>query len=150
MKILIASDHAGFNYKTILLQDIIEAGYDVTDLGTYNQIATDYPDHAAQVARKILAGEAHRAIIICGSGIGVSVAANKFKGIRAGVCHDNYSAHQCVEHDDVNVLCLGERVIGIEPAREIVFSFLHARFSHEERHQRRLDKINTLEDLNMK
>jgi ribose 5-phosphate isomerase B len=95
-------------------------------------------------------GKAERGILICGSGVGVSVAVNKFKGIRGGVCHDTYSAHQCVEHDDANVLCIGERVIGIEPAREIVNAFLNAKFSHEARHQRRLDKINAIEAKNMK
>lgn len=150
MKIVIASDHAGFNYKTILLKDIQEQGYDVTDLGAFNTAADDYPDHAADIANTIINKEGDRGILICGSGVGVSVAANKFKGIRAGVCHDTYSAHQCVEHDDVNVLCIGERVIGIELAREIIFAFLKASFSFEPRHQKRLDKINDIENKNMK
>lgn len=150
MKIVIASDHAGFDYKNILLKDIIEAGYDVTDLGTFSQSPTDYPDHAKDVAEAILNNRAERGIIICGSGVGVSIAANKFKGIRSGVCHDTYSAHQSVEHDDANVLCLGERVIGIEAAREIIFSFLKAEFSNGERHKRRLEKIKAIENNNMK
>ncbi len=141
----------GVSYKKILLNEIREKGFEITDLGTSDEnSADDYPDHAADVANAILAKMADRGIIICGSGVGVSVAANKFKGIRAGVCHDTYSAHQCVEHDDANVLCLGERIIGTELASEIVFAFLNATFSHEERHQRRLDKIIAIETKNMK
>jgi ribose 5-phosphate isomerase B len=150
MKIAIASDHAGFNYKTLLIPDLQKAGYDVTDLGTNSDVPTDYPDQAADVAEAILNGKAERGILICGSGIGVSVAANKFKGIRAGDCGDTYSAHQCVEHDDVNVLCIGQRVIGIELAREIVFTFLNARFTNEPRHKTRLGKIFAIENKNMK
>ena len=150
MKICIASDHAGFNYKTLLLKDIRQQGYDINDLGAFSTTPDDYPDHAADVANAIINKEGDRGIIICGSGVGVSVAANKFKGIRAGVCHDTYSAHQCVEHDDVNVLCIGERVIGIELAREIIFTFLKALFSNESRHQKRLNKINAIENKNMK
>jgi ribose 5-phosphate isomerase B len=150
MKIIIASDHAGFNYKTLLLKDIQQQGYDVKDLGAFNTEPDDYPDHAADVANAIINKEGERGIIICGSGVGVSVAVNKFKGIRAGVCHDTYSARQCVEHDDVNVLCIGERVIGIELAREIIFTFLKASFSHAPRHQKRLNKINDIENKNMK
>lgn len=151
MKVAIACDHAGFNYKNVLLQFIRERGFEVTDLGAYtSETADDYPDHAADIALAIVKGDAEKGILICGSGVGVSVAANKFKGIRAGVCHDNYTAHQCVEHDDVNVLCIGERVIGIEPAKEIVLTFLAAQFSHEPRHQRRLDKIKRMEEKNMR
>lgn len=150
MKIIIASDHAGYSYKTLLIQDIIALGHEITDLGTCNEVPTDYPDHARDVANAIIKNEGDRGIIICGSGVGVSVAANKFKGIRAGVCHDTYSAHQCVEHDDVNVLCMGQRVIGIELARDIVFAFLKAEFTHAERHQRRLTKIREIENENMK
>ena len=151
MKFVIASDHAGVTYKAMLLKEIREKGVEITDLGTADEnSADDYPDHAADVANAILVKMADRGIIICGSGVGVSVAANKFKGIRAGVCHDTYSAHQCVEHDDANVLCLGERIIGTELATEIVFAFINARFSHEERHQRRFDKIAAIENKNMK
>ncbi|MEI9912061.1 MAG: ribose 5-phosphate isomerase B [Bacteroidota bacterium] len=150
MKIVIASDHGGFQYKNSLLKDISEHGYEVTDLGTFTEAPTDYPDHAADVAHAILNKQAERGILICGSGVGVSVAANKFKGIRAGVCHDTYSAHQSVEHDDVNVLCIGQRVIGIELARDIILTFLAAQFTHAERHQRRLAKINVIESENMK
>jgi len=151
MKIVIASDHAGVSYKAILFKEIQDKGFDITDLGTRNQdIPDDYPDYAEKIAHAIINKEAERGIIICGSGVGVSVAANKFKGIRAGVCHDTYSAHQCVEHDNANVLCIGERVIGIELAREIVFAFLNATFSNEERHVRRLRKIDEIENENMK
>ena len=150
MKIVIASDHAGYAYKSILLNELLQSGYDVSDLGAFNTEPSDYPYHAAHVAAEIINNHAERGIIICGSGVGVSVAANKFKGIRAGVCHDTYSAHQCVEHDDVNVLCIGERVIGIELAREVVFSFLKAVFSHAPRHEKRVLKIHQIENENMK
>lgn len=150
MKVVIASDHAGFDYKNVLLKDILQEGYEVIDIGTFNKEPDDYPDRAAEIANAILTKIGERGIIICGSGVGVSIAANKFKGIRAGVCHDTYSAHQCVEHDDVNVLCIGERVIGIELAREIIFTFLKATFTNAPRHQRRLDKIKEIEKENMK
>src|SRR5258706_4811347 len=150
MKVVIASDHGGFQYKTLLLQEIRELGYDVTDAGAFNEEPSDYPDYAGEVANTLLNGEAEKGILICGSGAGVSVAANKFKGIRAAVCHDTYTAHQCVEHDDVNVLCIGQRVIGIELAREIILAFLAATFSHESRHERRLSKIRAIETKNMK
>ena len=150
MKVSIASDHAGFSYKSTLIKELQGKGFDIIDLGTSNDSPTDYPDHAKDIALSILNEEAERGILICGSGVGVAVAANKFKGIRAGVCHDTYSAHQCVEHDDVNVLCIGQRVIGIELAREIIAAFLGAVFSKQERHQKRLDKIVEIERMNMK
>jgi ribose 5-phosphate isomerase B len=151
MKIIIASDHAGVGYKAILVKEMQEKGYTVSDLGSFDENQPDdYPDYAVKVARAILAKQGEKGIIICGSGVGVSVAANKFKGIRAGVCHDTYSAHQCVEHDDANVLCIGQRVIGIELAREVIFAFLKAKFSNEERHIKRLQKIAIIEDSNMK
>ena len=150
MKIIIASDHAGFLYKSLLVNYLREKGYEVIDLGAFNGEPSDYPDHAAHVAHVLLNHEGEKAIIICGSGVGVCVAANKFKDIRAGVCHDTYSAHQCVEHDDVNVLCLGQRIIGIELAYEIVDAFINAEFINKVRYQRRLDKIIAIEDNNMK
>lgn len=150
MKIIIASDHAGFNYKSLLIKDIRQQGYEVIDVGTFSEEPDDYPDRAADIANAIINNKGERGIIICGSGVGVSIAANKFKGIRAGVCHDNYSAHQCVEHDNVNLLCLGERVIGIELAREIIFTFLKAEFTYAPRHQKRLNKIRDIENENMK
>ena len=141
MKIIMASDHAGFKYKTLLAADLRENKYEVIDLGAYNEDPSDYPDYASAVANALLRKEADKAVIICGSGVGVSVAANKFKGIRAGVCHDTYSAHQCVEHDNVNVLCLGQRVIGIELAKEILYAFINAGFKDVPRYQRRLENI---------
>ncbi len=150
MKIVIAADHGGFEYKKQLLAIIREQGYEVTDLGAFDETPSDYPDFAVLAAKAIMNNQADKGILICGSGVGVSVAANKFKGIRAGVCHDTYSAHQSVEHDDVNVLCIGERVIGIELAKEIVLGFLAAKFSYAERHQRRLDKVNAIEKDNLK
>ena len=147
MKIVIAADHAGYAYKTILFDFLSKQGYDVMDLGIdNNEEADDYPDRAADISKAIIAEKAERGILICGSAVGVSIAANKFAGIRAGVCHDTYSAHQSVEHDDVNVLCIGERVIGIELAKDISISFLKAKFSGEPRHVRRLDKIKALEN----
>lgn len=146
MKVIIGSDHAGFNYKTVLIIALKEKGYEVIDLGTNSDLPSDYPDHAADVARAIVDKKGDRGILVCGSAVGVSIAANKFKGIRAGVCHDTYSAHQSVEHDDVNILCMGERVIGIELAKDIVFAFLNAEFSAEERHVKRLAKITELEN----
>ena len=150
MRIAVASDHAGFNYKVLLVQKLMHDGYAVTDLGSDSNTPSDYPDHAADLADAILSDEADRGILICGSGVGVSVAANKFKGIRAGVCHDTYSAHQCVEHDDVNVLCIGERVIGIALLFEIVDAFINAEFSEEPRHVARVAKIVALEEINMR
>jgi ribose 5-phosphate isomerase B len=150
MKVTIASDHAGYAYKKILIPDLHAAGYEVIDLGTDSETPTDYPDQAADLARAILQGSSEKGILICGSAVGVSISANKFKGIRAGVCHDTYSARQAVEHDDVNVLCIGERVIGIALAREIIFTFLNAHFSNESRHVKRLAKIEALENENLK
>jgi len=151
MRVVIAADHGGYEYKNILLQEMQQHGFAIKDLGAFESSPQDdYPDYAAAIANAISNDEAERGILICGSGVGVCVAANKFRGIRAGVCHDTYSAHQCVEHDNVNVLCIGQRVIGIELAREITFSFLAASFTHEERHQRRLDKVKAIENKNMK
>lgn len=145
MKVIIGSDHAGFTYKTIIIEVLKAQGYEVIDKGTHVATPSDYPDHAADVARALQNKEGDRGILVCGSSVGVSIAANKFKGIRAGVCHDTYSAHQSVEHDDVNVLCIGERVLGIELAKDIVSVFLKARFTAEERHVKRLEKIAAIE-----
>src|SRR3979409_237135 len=141
MKVVIASDHGGFQYKNLLVSWIKKQGYELIDLGTYTEEASDYPYSAEAVTCELLNQQGEKGVLICGSVVGVAVAANKFKGIRAGVCHDTYSAHQCVEHDDVNVLCIGQRVIGIELAREIIFAFLKARFTNADRHSRRLKKI---------
>jgi ribose 5-phosphate isomerase B len=151
MKVAIAADHAGVQYKEILIKFLVERSFDVLDLGISDpNAADDYPDRAADVAQAIQKHQAERGILICGSAVGVSIAANKFMGIRAGVCHDTYSAHQAVEHDDVNILCLGERVVGIELTKEIVSSFLKAKFSAEARHVKRLEKIKALEEKNLK
>jgi ribose 5-phosphate isomerase B len=146
VKIAVAADHAGYPLKCIVVDDLRGAGHEVSDLGTHDgDTPIDYPDVAEQVCAAVRGGQAERGIILCGSGVGVSVVANKFPGIRAGVCHDHYSAHQAVEHDDVNVLCLGARVIGPEPAREIVRRFAAARFTGEERHARRRAKLLAVE-----
>ena len=144
MKVGIAADHAGVEYFRILVEEIKSKGYDVIDL-TGNEAYEDYPDAAEVIAKAVLQGKIERGILICGSGVGVSVAANKYPGIRAAVCHDSYSAHQGVEHDRMNVLCLGERIIGPELAKELTGIFLEARFTSEERHVRRSGKIDEIE-----
>ena len=142
MKVAIGSDHGGFPLKKEVAQLLARDGHQVIDLGAHAYDASDdYPDFALAVARAVVAGQAERGIVLCGSGVGASVAANKVTGIRAGLCHDTYSAHQGVEHDDMNVLCLGSRVIGGSLAAELVRTFIGARFSGEERHRRRLDKV---------
>jgi len=146
MRIAVACDHAGFPLKDEVISVIQSSGNDVIDLGTYNQEPVDYPDYAEKAARAILQGQAERGVLICGSGVGACIAANKIKGIYACVCHDTYSAHQGVEHDNMNVLCLGGRIIGVEPAKEIVAAFLKAKFSQEERHKRRFSKIQDIEN----
>jgi len=145
MRIAIAGDHAGFEMKRDLAEILRGQGHDVLDLGTNSTAAVDYPDCAQSVADALTGGRAERGIIVCGSGAGVSIAANKIPGIRAAVVHDTYTAHQAVEHDDMNVLCLGARVIGPALAGEIAAVFLRATFSGEERHQRRLNKILAIE-----
>lgn len=145
MRIAIGSDHAGYAYKGVLAEQMTAAGHEVLDLGTNGPEAVDYPDFARAVAEAVAAARVDRGVLVCGSAVGVCVVANKVPGIRAGVCHDTYSARQGVEHDDVNILCLGERVIGIELAREIVEAFLHAEFSGVERHMRRLGKLLDVE-----
>ena len=145
MKLAISADHAGFPMKQDLVTFLTQAGHDVVDLGTHSTDPVDYPDCAETVTSAVLAGQVERGIIVCGSGAGVAIAANKVPGIRAAVCHDCYTAHQAVEHDDMNVMCLGARVIGIAHAQDIVTSFLGARFSGEARHQRRLDKVLAIE-----
>jgi RpiB/LacA/LacB family sugar-phosphate isomerase len=145
MKIAVAFDHAGFPIKEPVLEAVLEAGHEPVDLGTFSCDSVDYPDYAEKVGLALQKGEAERGILVCGSGVGACIAANKMKGIYAGLCHDTYSAHQGVEHDDMNVLCLGGRIIGPEIAKELVKSFLGARFSGEERHARRVDKMKRLE-----
>jgi ribose 5-phosphate isomerase B len=142
MKVAMGGDHAGFVFKNDLKEYIVESGFEVLDIGAYVYDAKDdYPDFALAVARAVVGGKAERGIVVCGSGVGASVAANKVVGIRAALCHDTYSARQGVEHDDMNVLCLGARVIGFALASEIVRAYLAAQFTAEERHQRRLDKV---------
>ena len=146
MKIAIACDHGGFPLKDTLKVIIEKAGHTVLDLGAHEYDAKDdYPDFARYVGQAIQHQQAERGIILCGSGVGACVAANKLKGVRAGLCHDTYSAAQGVEHDDVNVLCLGARIVGVALAEAIVLAFVNAKFSGEERHQRRLEKVNAIE-----
>jgi ribose 5-phosphate isomerase B len=146
MKLALGSDHAGYVMKRGLVEWLQKQGHEVEDVypEKYDP-QDDYPDAAAAVARAVASGRAERGVIICGSGVGASVAANKIKGVRAGLCHDTYSAHQGVEHDDINVICLGSRVIGEATAQEVLAAFLSARFSGEERHRRRLNKMMALE-----
>jgi len=145
MRIALAADHAGFLLKQELLARLTGQQHDVLDLGTHSQAPTDYPDSAEVVARAMREEQCERGLLVCGSGAGVSIAANKFFGIRAAVCHDTYTAHQAVEHDDMNVLCIGARVVGAALAFEIVDAFLRASFSGEARHRRRLDKVLAFE-----
>lgn len=145
MVIALGADHGGYRLKKTLSEYLRLLGHIVLDEGTSNEDAVDYPDFARAVSRAVIEGRAERAILICGSGVGASVAANKFQGIRAGLCHDTFSAHQGVEDDDMNVLCLGARVVGSELAKEIVRSFLSAEFSGAERHVRRVGKIAEIE-----
>jgi ribose 5-phosphate isomerase B len=145
MKIALASDHAGFALKQQLAPLLRGEGHEVLDVGTHSEAPADYPDSAEAVGNAVAQGRAERGVLICGSGVGASVAACKLPGIRAAVCHDTYSAHQGVEHDDMNVLVPGARVVGPALALELVRAFLAARFSGEERHRRRLDKVKALE-----
>ena len=145
MRITIGSDHAGFELKKVLIASLEAQGHQIKDVGTNSEAPVDYPDYAEAVALSVLRDDSERGILICGSGVGASVAANKIPGIRAGLAHDCYSAHQGVEHDDVNVLVLGSRVIGPELAKDLCATFLKARFTGEERHQRRLNKILSIE-----
>jgi RpiB/LacA/LacB family sugar-phosphate isomerase len=145
MRIAVACDHAGFPLKADVIAGIQSEGHQTLDLGTDSTDPVDYPDYAEKLGRALQEGQADRAVLLCGSGVGAAVAANKMKGIRAGLCHDTYSAHQAVEHDNVNVLALGARVIGPALACELVRTFLRAEFSGEARHVRRLAKIDELE-----
>jgi ribose 5-phosphate isomerase B len=145
VRIAVAADHAGFELKEKLLPVIRDAGHEVLDLGTHSTASVDYPDFAKALGLALRDGQADRGVLLCGSGVGASVAVNKIPGIRGGLCHDSYSAHQGVEHDDMNVLVLGARVIGLELAKELVGDFLRAKFTAEERHNRRLAKVKALE-----
>jgi ribose 5-phosphate isomerase B len=146
MKIAIAADHAGYTLKQTVVKDLEETGHEVIDVGTHRpEESDDYPDFVQLACEAVRQRRAERAVIVCGSGVGAAIAANKFPGIRAGLCHDHYSAHQGVEHDDMNVLCLGARIIGEALAREIIRAFIAAEFSGDQRHVRRVNKIKALE-----
>ncbi len=150
MKVVIGSDHAGFQLKNAVGDLIRSLGHGVLDVGAFNENPSDYPDYAEAVGRAILDGKAERGVLICGSGIGASVAANKLMGIRAGICHDTYSGHQGVEHDDMNMLVMGSRVVGGKLAEDVVSAFLGAKFTNEARHVRRLAKVHALEERVLK
>ncbi len=147
MRIAVGGDHAGFEAMKAVVRWLAAGGHDVLELGAEHfNPDDDYPDFALRVAEAVAAGRAERGVIVCGSGVGASVAANKVPGVRAAVCHDTYSAHQGVEHDDMNVLCLGGRIVGVEVAREVVEAFAGARFTGDERHVRRLGKVRAIEE----
>jgi ribose 5-phosphate isomerase B len=151
LRIALAADHGGFVLKTSLIPWLETLDYEVLDLGADIFDSTDdYPDFAEDIAEAIISGKADRGILVCGSGVGAGIAANKFPGIRAGLCHDTYSAHQGVEHDDMNVLCLGGRIIGIELAKELVSAFLNARFVGTEKYLRRVNKLIGIESRFLK
>ncbi len=146
MKIAVGSDHAGFALKQEMADLLRKEGHEVIDVGTHSTATVDYPDSAAAVGHAVTGGQAERGVLICGSGVGASVAANKLKGVRAAICHDAYSAHQGVEHDDMNVLVLGGRIVGPALAGELVKAFVGARYTAEERHARRLAKVLALDN----
>lgn len=145
MRVAVASDHAGFPLKQTVIDELIRLHHEVLDMGVHEQTSVDFPDYAARAGRSLQSNEADRAVLICGSGVGMCIAANKMAGIRACVTHDTYSAHQGVEHDGMNAMCLGSRIVGEEVARELVRSFMGAEFLAEARFQRRLDKVAQLE-----
>lgn len=145
MKIAIGGDHAGFSLKVLVMQFLHDTGIEVEDHGSYTPEPVDFPDIAQAVCDAVRHGNADRGIMVCGTGVGACIAANKINGIRAALCHDSYSAHQCVEHDDANVLCIGAQIIGIEPAREIISRFITAQFSVEPHFRRRVTKLAELE-----
>jgi RpiB/LacA/LacB family sugar-phosphate isomerase len=150
MRVVIGADHAGFRLKNAMGDFIRHEGHTVLDVGAFNENPSDYPDYAEAVGRAILDGKAERGVLICGSGIGASIAANKLPGIRAGICHDTYSGHQGVEHDNMNVVVMGSRIIGEKLAEDVVRAFLLAKFTNEERHVRRLAKVHALEERILK
>jgi ribose 5-phosphate isomerase B len=145
MRVACAFDHAGFPLKAMVIETVADAGHEVVDLGTWSTEPVDYPDTARAAADAVRSGEADRSVLVCGSGAGVAVAACKFPGVRAVVAHDTYTAHQAVEHDDCNILCLGARVIGPALAADLIRAYLGASFTGEERHKRRLAKIDGIE-----
>lgn len=145
MRVAVACDHGGFPLKAAVLEAVRAAGHEALDLGAFDAQPSDYPDFALKIGEAIQRGEVERGVLVCGSGVGACIAANKLNGVYAGLCHDTYSAHQGVEHDDMNVLCLGARIVGVALAEELVRAFLGARFSREERHLRRTGKIRSME-----
>jgi ribose 5-phosphate isomerase B len=145
MRIAVGNDHAGLPIKAAVIDELQNLGHEVSDLGVNETKSVDFPDFAGRVGRALQEGEADRGILICGSGVGVCIAANKLRGVRASIAHDTYSAHQGVEHDGMNVLCLGGRIIGEAVARELVRAFVDAQFQEEDRFIRRVDKINSME-----
>jgi ribose 5-phosphate isomerase B len=145
MRVVVGSDHAGFPLKQEVAESLRQQGHEVLDVGAFSPEPSDYPDFAEAVAKAVRDGRAERGVLLCGSGVGASVAANKVPGIRAAICHDSYSAHQGVEHDDMNVLVLGSRIIGPALAHDLVRAYLQARFTGEERHVRRLEKVKAIE-----
>ncbi|HZW38971.1 MAG TPA: ribose 5-phosphate isomerase B [Ignavibacteriaceae bacterium] len=147
MKIAVGADHGGYELKNLIVGWLKEKNYEVLDLGNHVYDAKDdYPDFAISVANAVAQGKAEKGIVLCGSGVGACITVNKIKGARAAICHDTYSAHQGVEHDDMNILCLGARIVGSHYAKEIVFAFVEAEFANEERFIRRLNKIKELEN----
>lgn len=151
MRIVVAADHAGYPLVELAQEEIRKAGHEPVFVGTHHpELPDDYPDFVQLACERLLRGEAERAIVLCGSGVGASITANKFPGVRAGLCHDHYSAGQGVEHDEMNVLCLGSRVIGTATAKDVLQAFLQATFSGEERHVRRLGKVRAIEEHYLK
>ncbi|MEO1174692.1 MAG: ribose 5-phosphate isomerase B [Myxococcota bacterium] len=146
MRVVVGSDHAGFELKELLKPHIEALGHELLDVGTHSTASVDYPDFAEKLALAIRDGDAERGVLLCGSGVGANVAANKVPGVRAGICHDPYSAHQGVEHDDIQVLVLGARIIGSEVAKDLVRIFLDAQYTGEDRHARRLSKVIAIEE----
>jgi len=145
MRLVIGSDHAGWTLKGAVVEHIKALGHEVVDVGSYDEKPVDFPDVARKVAGKITAGEVDRGIMVCGTGVGASIAANKMKGIRAAVCHDVHSAHQSVEHDDVNVMCIGAQIVGSWLAKDLITAFLDAQFSTEEDFRRRVAKLHQMD-----
>ncbi|RJE84097.1 ribose 5-phosphate isomerase B [Paracoccus onubensis] len=148
MQIVIGSDHAGYHLKESVVNFLRELGHDLVDIGSFNPDPVDFPDIARSLCQKIRSGEGERGLLICGTGVGAVIAANKIKGIRAAVCHDVHSAHQAVEHDDVNVMCIGAQIVGAWLARDLVQSFLDARFVQDDDFIRRVEKLAQLEEEN--
>jgi len=146
MRLVIGSDHAGWSLKATVVEHLLALGHDVSDVGCFDPTPVDFPDIARLVASGIVAGRVERGIMVCGTGVGASIAANKIKGIRAAVCHDVHSAHQSVEHDDVNVMCLGAQIVGGWLAKDLIDAFLSAQFATDEDFQRRVANLHALED----